>query len=65
MRKRERPMIDSVVGAGQYRLGLVGGSGPEHGGSPDVSGACMDGHGVETEFLFDPAAVNKSRRRGR
>jgi len=25
----------------------------------------MDAHGVETAFLFDPAAVNKSRRRGR
>jgi hypothetical protein len=69
MRKRERRMMESAIGAGQDRLVLVDGytptSGPEHGGSPDESRACMDAHGVETAFLFDPPAVNKSRRRGR
>jgi hypothetical protein len=67
MRKRERRMIESVVGAGQDRLVLVDGiplPGLEHDDRPDEPGVCMDAHGLETAFLFDTPVVSKGRRRG-
>jgi hypothetical protein len=68
MRKRERRMMGSVIGAGRDRLAPVDGYTPTSG--PDMvallmnSSPARDAHRVETAFLFDPPAVNKSRRRG-